>query len=135
VVGEVFFSDPATASPYQQAFRQSLWELGYVGGRNIRFESRYADASNEHLHQLAAELVRLKVDIIFVGAGRSLDAARSATRSIPIVMAQFGDAVRGGLVASLSRQGVTSPACPASRQSSVVSGSSYSRNSCQGWLG
>ena len=69
-----------------EAFRQSLRELGYVEGQNLVIESRYAEGSGERFPDLAAELVRLKVDVIVAG-GPAVRAAQHATRTIPIVMA------------------------------------------------
>jgi putative tryptophan/tyrosine transport system substrate-binding protein len=87
------------------AFRQGLSELGYLEGRNVVLETRYAAGSEKKLPQLAAELVRLKVDVIVTQSGVAGLAARDATQTIPIVMASSADAVRQGLVASLARPG------------------------------
>ena len=90
--------------PFVEAFRQGLRELGYVEGRNISIEYRWAKGRNERLPDLAADLVRLKVDIIVVGGFQAL-AAKRATTTIPIVMAVAPDPVGTGLVASLARPG------------------------------
>ena len=90
-------------SPLVDAFKQGLRELGYVEGRNIVVEHR-APEGPEQLPQLAAELVRLKVDVI-VAASQAAMAARQATSTIPIVMPVITDPVRLGLVASLARPG------------------------------
>ncbi len=88
------------------AFQQGLRELGYVEGQNITFEYRYAERKPKRLTELAAELVRLKVDIIISGAGSSgVRAARKATSTIPIVFTFSADPVGIGLVASLARPG------------------------------
>ena len=88
-----------------EAFRQGLRELGYVEGKNIVIELRSADGEQGRLPALVAELVRLKVDII-VSAGPSVTrAAKAATTTIPIVMAQDSDPVGSGFVASLARPG------------------------------
>ena len=87
------------------AFIQGLRELGYVEGQNIRIESVSSDGNYERLPDLAAELVRLKVDVIVVPAPQNALAAKKATRTIPIVMASAGDPVAEGLVASLARPG------------------------------
>jgi putative tryptophan/tyrosine transport system substrate-binding protein len=93
------------ASARIEAFRQGLRELGYVEGKNINFEFRSADGKLERLPNLAAELVRLKVDIIVTAGAPSARAAMGATVTIPIVMMQVGDPVGSGFVASLARPG------------------------------
>jgi len=90
--------------PLLDAFRQGLRELGYEEGRNIRIEYRWAEGRDERLPGLAADLVRLKVDVIVAGAG-AVEAAKHATTTIPIVMPVSGDPVSAGLVASLARPG------------------------------
>jgi putative ABC transport system substrate-binding protein len=87
------------------AFRQGLRELGYVDGQNIAIEFRWADGKYERLPGLAAELVRLRVDIIVTYAPPAIQAAKNATATIPIVMAGIIDPVATGFVASLSRPG------------------------------
>jgi len=86
-------------------FRQALRDLGYLEGRNIVIEIRYAEGKLERLPDLAAELVRSKVDLIVTGTGRAALAAKKATQTIPIVMLSSGDAVRQGLAASLAHPG------------------------------
>ena len=88
-----------------QAFRQGLRELGYVEGKNIVLEYRWAEGRNERLPDLAAELVRLKVDVLVTAGPTDNRAAKEATNTIPIVMAQDNDPVGNGLVASLARPG------------------------------
>jgi ABC-type uncharacterized transport system substrate-binding protein len=86
--------------------RESLRGLGYVEDRNVAYEARFAEGSAERLPGLAAELVRLKVDVIATNGGPATRAAKQATSTIPIVMAvAAGDAVATGLVASLARPG------------------------------
>ena len=87
-----------------EAFRQRLRELGYVEGKNILIEYRYAEGKLERLPDLAAELVRLKVDVI-VTAGPSNRVAKKASATIPIVFAADSDPVGGGLVSGLARPG------------------------------
>ena len=87
-----------------EAFRQGLRELGYVEGKNILIEYRFADARPERLPELARDLVRLKVDIIFAGGGPATAAAKNATQMIPIVTSSQ-DPVGQGFVASLPRPG------------------------------
>jgi putative ABC transport system substrate-binding protein len=88
-----------------EAFRQGLRELGYVEGKNIVIEYRYAEEKQDRLSALAAELVRLKVDVIVTGGGGITRAAKEATNTIPIVMAQDSDPVGNGFVGSLARPG------------------------------
>ena len=90
---------------FWREFRQGLRDLGYVEGQNIRFEFRSAEGHLERLPELAAELVRLKVDIIVTWFTPTAVAARQATDKIPIVMAETGDPIGTGLVASLPRPG------------------------------
>jgi putative ABC transport system substrate-binding protein len=87
------------------AFRQGLHELGYIEGKNIIIEWRSAEGKLDRLPSLAAELVRLKVDIIVTTGGVVTRAAKEATSTIPIVMAQDPDPVGSGFVASLARPG------------------------------
>jgi len=98
------FSPSATAL-WHQAFRQGLRDLGWVGGKNISIEYRYAEGRKDRLPDLAADLVRLKVDIIVASTATDSLAAKNATRAIPIVMASPGDPVALGLVESLARPG------------------------------
>jgi ABC-type uncharacterized transport system substrate-binding protein len=87
------------------ALKEGLRERGYVEGRNIAFEQRYADGKMERLPDLAAELARLKVDVIVTGSNLHVEAARQATSTIPIVMVYAADPVGAGFVASLARPG------------------------------
>jgi len=88
-----------------EAFRQELSKLGWIEGKNITIEYRFAEQKRERLPELAAELVRLKVDLIVVTAEPPASAAKKATTTIPIVMTNVGDPVGAGLVASLARPG------------------------------
>ena len=90
---------------YTDAFLQGLREHGYVVGQNIAIEYRWAAGRRDQLRDLAAELVRLKVDIIVASATPVIQAAKDATRTIPIVMAAAPDPIATGLVASLARPG------------------------------
>ena len=102
------FLDASTASGSAvllEAFRQELSKLGWIEGKNIAIEYRFAEQKNERLPELAAELVRLKVDLIVVAGTPPALAAKKATTTIPIVMANAGDPVGAGLVASLARPG------------------------------
>ena len=99
--------DPASESITSEAIRLALRELGYIDGQNIAIEYRYAEGKIDRLPKLAAELVRLKVDIIVAAGGDLLTrAAKNATKTIPIVMVGRGsDPVEAGLVESLARPG------------------------------
>jgi putative ABC transport system substrate-binding protein len=85
------------------AFREGLRDLGYIEGKNVLIEARYADAKPERLAELGADLARLKVDIIMARGGQSVRAAKNATNAIPIVMFAVSDPVALGFVASLAR--------------------------------
>jgi putative ABC transport system substrate-binding protein len=87
------------------SLRQALRDLGYLEGRNIAFEIRYAEGKPERLPDLAAELVGRNIDLIVTATGRAAVAAKNATQAVPIVMLGSGDAVRQGLVASLAHPG------------------------------
>ena len=87
------------------AFRQELSKLGWIEGKNITIEYRFAEQKPERLPELAADLVRLKVDLIVVSGTPPALAAKKATTTIPIVMANAADPVGAGLVASLARPG------------------------------
>src|SRR5215468_9072608 len=107
-LGILAFSAAAQAgSETQAAFYQALRDLGWIEGRNLRIERRIAEAPDERLAQAAAELVRLKVDVIVAASGpATLNAAREATKTIPIVMvASSRDPIRTGLVQSYARPG------------------------------
>ena len=91
--------------PWDDAFRQGLGELGYIVGQDIKVEYRYAEGQFERLPGLAAELVRLNVDLIVAGGTHSISSAKHATSAIPIVMAVTADPVGSGFVASLGRPG------------------------------
>jgi putative ABC transport system substrate-binding protein len=102
------FLDNSSASgnaPLLEAFRQEMRKLGWIEGKNFTFEYRFAEGKFDRLPDLAADLVRLKVDLIMVSGGQPALAAKRATTTIPIVMANAGDPVVFGLVASLGRPG------------------------------
>jgi putative ABC transport system substrate-binding protein len=109
--GKIFrigYLDNGTASGTAvllEPFRQELSKLGWSEGKNIAIEYRFAEQKPERLPELAADLVRLKVELIVVAGGPSVLAAKSATATIPIVMAISGDPVGEGLVDSLARPG------------------------------
>ena len=107
-VARIGYLSPLSASAdstHSEAFRQGLRALGYVEGQNAVIEARYADGRFERLPDLAAEIVRLKVDVIVAAPTSAVRAAQQATRTIPIVMAFSGDPVGEGLVAGLARPG------------------------------
>jgi putative ABC transport system substrate-binding protein len=96
-----------TQSVQLEAFRQGLLELGYVEGQNILYEYRYSEGKHERLPNLAAELVRLKADLIYAccPGGLTSLAVKNATTTIPVVFVRLGDPVVPGGVASLARPG------------------------------
>jgi len=99
-------SRTASGSAFQlDTLRQELSKLGWIEGKNITIEYRFAEQKLERLSELAGELVRLKVDLIVVSEPSPALAAKSATTTIPIVMMNVGDPVAEGLVASLARPG------------------------------
>ena len=98
-----YLSTGSPAVGLHEPFQQGLRELGWVVGQNIDIEYRFAGGSYERLPELAAELVRLNVDIVVAQPTTAAVAARNATRTIPIVMINVGDPVGLGLVASLAR--------------------------------
>jgi len=94
-----------SAPPFEEVFRQSLKDRGYIDGQNITFEWRRADGRTERLGELAADLVGLRMDVIVTASNDAALAAKTATDTIPIVMAAVGNPEQRGLVASLSRPG------------------------------
>ena len=104
-IGYLSVSSPSAMSTRTEAFRQGLRELGYVEGKNIVIEWRSAEGKRDRLPSLAAELVRLKVDVIVTAGPPATRSTKEATVTIPIVMAQDSDPVASGFVASLARPG------------------------------
>ena len=104
-IGYLSTDSPSTIAARIEAFRQGLHELGYVEGKTIGIEWRYAEGKVDRLPGLAAELVRLKVDVIVTSGPAATHAAKEATVTISIVTAQDPDPVGYGLVASLARPG------------------------------
>ena len=96
---------PSDTALWHQAFRLGLRDLGWVEGKNISIEYRYAEGRYDRIPDLAADLVRLKVDVIVAAVTQDILAAKNATRAIPIVMASPADPVTAGLVESLARPG------------------------------
>jgi putative ABC transport system substrate-binding protein len=101
-IGVLSFGAP---EPFREEFRRALADLGYVEGRNVVIEHRWADGQTGRLPTLAAALVRADVNLIVASATPSVQAAMEATSHIPIIMAAAGDALRTGLVASMARPG------------------------------
>ncbi|HEY7554141.1 MAG TPA: ABC transporter substrate-binding protein [Candidatus Binatia bacterium] len=104
-IGLLYSVSASSGAPRNEAFRQGLRELGYVEGSNILVEYRYADSKLDRLPALAAELVRLKVDVIVTSGPGPTRFAKAATATIPIVMSRDTDPVGNGFVASLARPG------------------------------
>jgi putative ABC transport system substrate-binding protein len=105
VIGYLRQGSPTSAKFEDDAFRQGLRDLGYVEGKNILVEYRYAEGKVDRVPDLATELVRLKPDAIVVGGDRATRAAKEATSTIPIVVGSAGDLVGAGVVASLAKPG------------------------------
>jgi putative tryptophan/tyrosine transport system substrate-binding protein len=106
-IGYLSVLDPSRESIRSEAIRLALRDIGYIEGQNIATEYRYAEGKRERFPELAAELVRMKVDIILaVGGATSIRAAKNATTTIPIIMMGQGiDPVEGGLIKSLAHPG------------------------------
>jgi len=104
-IGFLGAATPSGFAPQVEAFRAGLRELGYIEGKNLVIEFRWAEGRYERLPELAADLVRLKVDVLVTHAPVGVRAAEQATTTIPIVIAAVGDAVASGLVKSLARPG------------------------------
>jgi putative ABC transport system substrate-binding protein len=106
-IGYLSAADPSFEAPRVEAIRLALRELGYIEGQNISFEYRYGEGKRDRFSELAAELVRLKVDVIVVlGGSRIIREAKNATKTIPIVMAGLGgNPVEARLIESLARPG------------------------------
>jgi putative ABC transport system substrate-binding protein len=103
-VGILGSASPATMGSWVAAFGQRLRELGWIEGRTVAIELRWAEGRNERIIEVASEFVRLKIDVI-VTTGTSVPAVKQATSVIPIVFAIAGDPVGAGLVSSLARPG------------------------------
>ena len=104
-IGFLDNSTPSGSAVFVEAFRQELSKLAWIEGKNIAIEYRFAEQKNERVPELAADLVRLKVDLIVATATPVALAAKSATATIPTVMISAGDPVAAGLVVSLARPG------------------------------
>src|SRR6202171_1252388 len=104
-IGFILTAVPNEVGYLIKAFSEGLRELGYVEGRNVVFERRFAEGRQERLPALAAELVRLDVDVIVTGSNPVIAAVKQATATIPVVMASSRDPVGAGFVESLARPG------------------------------
>ena len=104
-LGVLSSGSPATVGPSLEAFRQGMRDLGYVESRDFTLEIRFAEGQVERSPELAAELVRLPVDLIVAAGTAQAQAAKDATSTVPIVLVRSEDTVRFGLVASLARPG------------------------------
>ena len=104
-VPRIGYQSAGSSGEREEAFRQGLRELGYVEGQNIVIEWRFAEGKPDQVPRNAAELVRLKVDVIVTGGSTDTRAAKGATSTIPIVMTNDSDPVGTGIVASLARPG------------------------------
>ena len=96
---------PATPDPAAEAFRQGLRNVGYIDGKNIQVEYRYAEGSEDRLIALVSELVQLKTEVIVSPTFQGIRAAKQTTKTIPIVMVVTVDPVATGLIESLARPG------------------------------
>jgi putative tryptophan/tyrosine transport system substrate-binding protein len=104
-IGFLAINSVSSSATSVEAFRLGLRQLGYIEGQNIIIEWQYADGRSDRLPDLAAELVRIKVDVIVTSATSPTEAAKKATNTIPIVIASHNDPIGAGLVASLARPG------------------------------
>ena len=121
-IGTLLSGSPKTHGHYVNWFREGMHELGYVEGRNFVFVSRWGKGKRKRLPVVAAELVKAKVDVIFVMGGPSLRAARKATQTIPIVAGTMANIIKRGFVDSLARPGGN------------ITGSTFNRNALTGKL-
>jgi putative ABC transport system substrate-binding protein len=125
-IGYLVQNTAEVGRPQLAAFREGLRERGWVEGRNILIEVRFAEGNVDQLPKLVAELIGLKADIIVTGSSAATWAAKNATQSIPIVMAASVNATGEGLVTSLAAHpggnitGMTSPGGPRSRQTTAT---------------
>src|SRR5438309_4942583 len=119
-IGFLGVTSPSDRPPLLDAFRQGLRELRWVEGQNIVIDYRYAEGRVDRLPDLAAELVRLKVDLIVSGGTQGVTAAKNATETIPIVMIAVRDSVGTGLIASLARPGGNVPGVSGSAGLEIV---------------
>ena len=105
IIGILGSGTPATQGQWYAGFVERLRDLGWMEGRNVTIEYRWADGRDERFAEIAAEFIRFKVDVIVTSGNSAIEAAKQATSVIPIVFALSGDAVGTGLVQSLARPG------------------------------
>jgi len=103
-IGQIFFSNPSIAKPWDEAFREGLRELGYLDGKNIRIETRYAYRDPAQIPALVNELIGVPVRLLYVSP-KAFHAAISATKTIPIVCPDMSNPTRDKVVASVARPG------------------------------
>ena len=135
-IGLLSSGAPAVQGQWVPAFVQRLRELGWIEGRTVVLEVRWAEGRPERFTEIAAEFVRLKVEVIMTYSTAAVIAAKQATSIIPIIFAAANDPIGSGLVASLARPAATLPACPSSRQISQPNDSNYCAKSspaCAVW--
>src|SRR5258705_9873432 len=109
----ILVAGPSSAvSTRLEAFRRGLREHGYVEGKNIAIEYRYGEGKPERMSELAAELVRLKVNVIVTAGSQATRPAKEATHTIPIVMANDNDPVGSGFIANLAKPGANVTGLP-----------------------
>jgi putative ABC transport system substrate-binding protein len=125
-IGFLGAGTPSSYGPWVLAFDKRLRELGWIEGRNVAMEYRWAEGRNERYTEIATEFARLKVDVIVTTGTAAVIAAKQATTLIPIVFSSAGDPVATGLVASLAQPEATSPGCRTNCPTPPASGS----NSC-----
>jgi putative ABC transport system substrate-binding protein len=104
-IGILQVGTPASGAHLFEAFKQGMRELGYVEGQNVVYEHRFGENQTQRLHEAAAELVSLKLDVIVTSTDQGIAAVKRQTRTIPIVMANSTDPIGTGFVASLARPG------------------------------
>jgi len=123
-IGYLSVYDKASEASRAEGVRLALREFGYIEGQNIAIEYRYAEAKRDQYPELVADLVRLRVDLIVLAGGfLPIQAAKNATKTIPIVMVGIGaDPVKTGLVESLARPGGILPALQSLTHTSAVDG-------------
>ena len=134
-IGYLGSTPPTAPSPVWEAFLNELRERGYVEGQNLVIEPRYSEGKNERFAELAAELVRLKVDVIVSVFSPGVQAAQRATATIPIVMAGVGDPVAAGLLLPSRVQAGILPGSQAKRSISPPRCCRSSRRPCLTPLG
>ena len=135
-IGFLGSGTPATAGTWVAAFAQRLRELGWIEDRNIKIDLRWAEGRNDRSAEIAADFVRLRVEVIVTYSSEHTQIAKQATSITPIVFALAADPVGSDLVATLARRAAISLACQPRTSNSPASGSSCcarSSRACVGW--